>query len=527
MFDEPLSMPHLLQRAALKWGEREAVVDTARSTRLSWRELLDAVRNFASALIESDVRPGDRVAIWAPNTHYWMVAALGTQYIGAVMVPINTRYTVVEAADLVERTDARILVVIGSFLGTSRAEQYVSHTAVRSGHGRVEIVEIPWDEAPSETSSSTTWEEFVCRSTSESIREADRLAAAVSPDDIADILFTSGTTGRSKGVLATHRQTISVARIWGSVAEMCEDDRYLILSPFFHTFGYKAGFLVCAYYGATVLPMPVFDETKTMAVVSAERVTVLPGAPTIFQVVLDSPDRHNFDLTSLRVAVTGATTVPVALVERMQSELSFRTVITAYGLTETSGYVSSTRADDSPTTVATTCGRPIEGMEVRLSDAGELLVRGHLVMKGYLDDPGATNAAIDADGWLHTGDVATIDERGYIAITDRIKDMYITGGFNVYPAEIEQVIARIPGVKECAVVGAPDSRLGEVGKAYVGLERDGDVEAADVIDRCSEVLAKFKVPRSVEFLEVLPKNPSGKIDKIALRIQASDSVALR
>jgi HIP---CoA ligase len=294
------------------------------------------------------------------------------------------------------------------------------------------------------------------------------------------------------------------------------------VNPFFHSFGYKAGILVCLLTGATIVPQLVYDPEQAMRLIGAERITVLPGAPTIYQTILDHPARQSFDLSSLRLAVTGAAVVPVALVERMQSELSFDVVLTAYGLTE-AVVVTMCRPGDPPRTVATTSGRATAEFEIRLSDGvsqdntGEILLRGPNVMLGYLDDPAATKEAIDADGWLHTGDVGRLDGDGNLTITDRLKDMYICGGFNVYPAEVEQVLARLPAVAESAVIGVPDGRLGEVGKAFVVTRPGQELTAAEVIAYCRERLANFKVPRQVEFRPALPRNPSGKALKRLLR----------
>ncbi len=249
---------------------------------------------------------------------------------------------------------------------------------------------------------------------------------------------------------------------------------------------------------------------------------MLPGPPTIYQTLLDHPKRGDYDLTSLRFAVTGAAVIPVVLIERMQTELDIDIVLTAYGLTEASGFGTMCRADDDAATVATTCGRPIAGFELRIDKpadggTGEVLLRGPNVMLGYLDDPDATAAAIDADGWLHTGDVGTVDDAGNLRITDRLKDMYICGGFNVYPAEVEQVLARLDGVADSAVIGVPDERLGEVGKAFIVRRPGANLDEQAVIAYTREHLANFKAPRSVEFIDALPRNPGGKVVKPLLR----------
>ncbi len=316
--------------------------------------------------------------------------------------------------------------------------------------------------------------------------------------------------------MSAHRQALDVARAWADCAELSSSDRYLIVNPFFHSFGYKAGILACLLTGAAIIPQLVFDAGASMRLIETERVTVFPGAPTIYSSILDHPDRARHDLSSLRLAVTGAAVVPVALVERMRAELSFDAVLTAYGLTEAVVVTMCRRGDDDKT-IATTSGRVTAGFDVRIAGSGEILLRGPNVMLGYLDDPAATAEAIDAGGWLRTGDIGHLDERGYLTITDRLKDMYICGGFNVYPAEVEQELARHPAIAESVVIGVPDDRLGEVGKAFVVLRPGAKAAPAELIGFCRERLANFKVPRHVEFRADLPRNPAGKPLKRLLR----------
>ena len=331
-------------------------------------------------------------------------------------------------------------------------------------------------------------------------------------------MFTSGTTGRSKGVLCAHRQSLAGSASWAACGKITRDDRYLCINPFFHNFGYKAGILACLQTGATLIPQLTFDAEQALRAVAEHRITVLPGPPTIYQTLLDHPARNRYDLSSLRFAVTGAATVPVVLIERMQTELDIDIVLTAYGLTESNGMGTMCRADDDAVTVATTCGRPIAEFELRIDDAtGEVLLRGPNVMLGYLDDPDATAATVDTDGWLHTGDIGKLDAAGNLQITDRLKDMYICGGFNVYPAEIEQVLARLDGVLDCAVIGVPDERLGEVGRAFLVTRPDSGLDEKTVIAYTREYLANFKAPRSVRFVDTLPRNAGGKVVKPLLR----------
>ena len=508
--------PAALHHAARSWPDRIAIVDgqwhpsSHPRLELTWAQFHGVVRAFAAALVASGIEPGDRVAIWSPNSFHWPIAALGVHYAGATLVPLNTRYTAGEAVEIIERSGARGLVVSGEFLGADHATELLRDH--RDSMPDL-VVRVPLTRGAPAPEGAVDWHDFLERETPESLTEADRRADAVSPEDISDILFTSGTTGKSKGVLATHRQTLNGSHGWGANAGLHPGDRYLMVNPYFHTFGYKAGILPSVLFGVTMLPLAVYSPTEACKLVSDERATVFPGAPTIFQTILDDPRRSEYDLSSLRIVITGASIVPVVLVERLQKDLGVDTVITAYGLTEASGFVSTCTPDDDDETVANTCGRAFPGMEIKLSDVGEVLTRGENVMVGYLDDPQATAETIDADGWLHTGDIGTLDEHGNLKITDRLKDMYICGGFNVYPAEIEQTLARLDGVTESAVVGVPDDRLGEVGRAYLTVQDGADLDEATVIAYAKQHLANFKVPRSVVFVDAFPRNASGKILK--------------
>jgi acyl-CoA synthetase (AMP-forming)/AMP-acid ligase II len=356
-------------------------------------------------------------------------------------------------------------------------------------------------------------------------------AHSVGPEHVSDILFTSGTTGRPKGVVTTHGQNIRAFSAWCDAVGLNERDRYLIVSPFFHAFGYKAGWLACLIAGATILPHAVFDAARVLERLRNESITVLPGPPTLYQSLLALPQSEAAKLPHLRLAVTGAAVVPLQLVQRMRAELGFQTVITGYGLTETCGIATMCRSDDDLHTIATTSGRAIEGVEVRVVDAagqplpagqqGEVVVRGYNVMQAYFEDEAATREAIDRDGFLHTGDIGVLDARGNLRITDRLKDMYIAGGFNCYPAEIERLIAGHPQVGQVAVIGVPDARMGEVGMAFV-VPRAGELDCEALAEFCREHMANYKVPRRFAVVTELPLNAAGKVVKARLRERVSN-----
>jgi acyl-CoA synthetase (AMP-forming)/AMP-acid ligase II len=517
--------PKLLAHAAATRGEAPAIQDG--DVVVTWAELERVARRAAAAYVAAGVAPGDRVAIWAPNVWEWIPAALGIHLAGGVLVPLNTRYKGVEAAYIVGRSGARVLVTMGEFLGTDYAGMLRGAVDVDTGLPELRAI------VTLRTEGLGSWDAFLASGDGVDPAEIDARADAVQADDLSDILFTSGTTGNPKGVMETHGATLRAYQAWSDVVGLRAGDRYLIVNPFFHAFGYKAGWLAAMLTGATIHPQAVFDVDAVLERVGREGITMLPGPPTLFHTILDHPRRRDHDLSSLRLAVTGAAAIPVELILRMRDELTFETIITGYGLTESCGIATMCRFDDDPETIATTSGRAIPdvevlvvdeaGVEVPRGEPGEVVVRGYNVMRGYLDDPSETAATIDDDGWLHTGDIGVMDERGYIRITDRTKDMFIVGGFNAYPAEIENLLLRNPAIAQVAVIGVPDERMGEVGKAFVVLRPDAATTADEIVAWSREVMANFKVPRSVEIVDELPLNASGKVLKTELRDRARTS----
>jgi len=554
--NSPQTVCALLEEASKRYGDRLAVIDG--TLRMSYAELAAQARTMARALMATGVQPGDRVAVWLPNTARWLIAALGAHSAGASLVPMNTRYTGYEALDVLQRTGARVLFLPDRFLGadymTTLREAAAAQTGTAqqldaSASGPVEglpqlalAVRVPLTSgdqsqgssaAPEAAKGVASWERLLERARETTEQSALDRAAQVQADDVADIIFTSGTTGVPKGAVSAHRQTVAVASAWAERAKVTDRDVYMIIAPFFHTFGYKAGWVVALLCGATIVPQLTFDIDRVVDQIERERVTILPGPPTIFSELLAHPARDKHDLSSLRLAVTGAAMVPVPLVERMQGELTFETILTAYGLTEAVVVTMCLPGDDAQT-ISATSGCAAAGFEILIAgadgqekepgDDGEILLRGPNVMVGYLDDPQATRAAIDPDGWLHTGDIGHLDKRGYLTITDRLKDMFTVGGFNVYPAEVENVIMGLKSVADCAVVGRPDERLGEVGLAYVVTGPGQSLSEQDVIAHCRQRLANFKVPREVVFVSKLPRNAGGKVLKRDLREQARQAL---
>ena len=482
------TIPEMVLSAADRFGDAEAVVDGP--LRLTFVELVHRIRCAAGAFSELGVGKGDRVAIWAPNSAEWMIAAFGLLTAGGVLVPVNTRFKTDEAADIIARSGAMAVLVQKGFLGQDYS------LPVSKPAGLPPVIDLKSD--------------FLSSGAEFTRNPADWLDGA----DTSDIIFTSGTTGRPKGAMMNHRQTLRMYEEWATLADLREGDRYLMINPYFHTFGLKAGLITSFLRGATMLPVSVFDIDVVVDLIEREQITMLPGPPTLYHSLLNIRDKSR--LASLRAGVTGAADIPVELVRRIHDELPFRTLMTGYGLTE-AGNVTLSRPGDSFEDVATTAGLPCEDVEVRIADDGEVLVRGYGVMQRYLDDPVATAEAIDPDGWLHTGDLGTLDSVGRLRIVGRKKDMFIVGGFNAYPAEIEGFLMEHPGVAQAAVIGVPDERMGQIGKAFVVPKGSTALDAEDLITWSRERMAGFKVPRYVEFLDELPLNATGKVMKDRLR----------
>ncbi|WOK37416.1 FadD3 family acyl-CoA ligase [Sphingomonas sp. C3-2] len=515
MSESKFTIPHKILEAARRHGDVEAIRGED-GRRVYYRDLEALVRRAAAGFCAAGLQPGDRVAIWAPNSIEWIIATLGAQAAGGAIVPLNTRLKGREAGYILNTSGAKLLVTVSNFLGMDYP-QMLANEDLPNLTGTVLL---------DGESGGTRWNAFLEAGDAVDQAEVDRRMDGIDENQICDILFTSGTTGNPKGAVTIHGQNVRLYIGYGRTLGMGPDDRYLIINPFFHSFGYKAGWLAAMLAGATVLPHGMFDPNGVLERIEKEKVTILPGPPTIYQSLL-AADYTARDISSLRLSMTGAASVPVTLIHEMWEKLGIDLVVTAYGLTETCGTVTMCRADDDAETIANTAGRAVDGVEVKLVDgegntvptgeAGELLVRGDNVMQGYFNDAAATEAAIDADGWLRTGDIAVQDARGNVKITDRAKDIFIVGGFNAYPAEIEGLLAANPVVMQSAVIGVPDERLGEVPKAYVVLRPGASATPAEIIAWCRENMANYKVPRQVEIREALPLNASGKVQKFMLR----------
>ena len=506
-----LTIPALIKLQADKLGSKPALISDDET--LSFLELDNLSTNIATHLIDLNVLPGDRVAIWAPNMNEWVLAAVAIHKVGGVLVPINTRMKGKEAAYILNNSESKILFSVRTFLGTDYFQLLENEDLPYLKY------QISLDETEA-TDSKIAFPTLIDKTLDVQLPE-------VIETDMADIIFTSGTTGKPKGVISSHLQNIKVFDYWSTYIGLNENDRYLIVNPFFHTFGYKAGWLAAVMRGVTAYPCPIFDADKIIQIINKEKISMLPGPPTLYQSILTSELVKTMDISSLRLGVTGAASIPIQLIKDMKETLGFETVITAYGLTESTGVVTMCTPDDDYETIATTSGCAIADVEVKCvnhdnqevpaGEPGEILVRGYNITQGYFKNPEATQETIDIDGWLHTGDIGILDINGYIKITDRSKDMFIVGGFNAYPAEIENILCDHPAISQAAVIGIEDERMGEVAKAFVVLKPNQDLDADSLLQWSKDNMANYKVPREVEFVSELPTNAAGKIMKYLLK----------
>jgi len=502
------------------FGPATALIDGER--RWTFAEFGETVRGAIAGAIALGVEKGNRVGLWGPNTSEWIAAALGVLGAGGILVPLNTRWSGEEIGYALRKADASALFVSQGFLGLDQIGSLRSAVPALRATDTVITLE-------GEVAGGRTFDEFLSLGAATSREQVEAAVAGISPEDPSDIMFTSGTTGRPKGVVLRHGASLRVYNSLADLETLRPGDVFLIIPPFFHCFGYKAGWMACLLRGVTMIPQKVFSVEEALDRIQNDRVSVILGPPTIFTDIMHSPMLAHIDYSSLRVSCPSAASVPVELVKRLSSDLGFDVVLNAYGLTEAHGAVSMCHPGDDPELVANFAGPPIEGCEVKIvgdngsklapNEQGEVLVRGYNLMTEYYGDPEATDEAIDDEGWLHTGDIGFLNEIGYLKITDRKKDMIITGGFNVYPAEVERVLLLDETVGEVAVVAAADERMGEIGIAFVVPRPGNAIDADALLVHARKLLAAYKLPREIRIVESLPRNASMKVLKHLLRAQ--------
>ena len=542
-----------------RFAEREALVHAATGDRFNYREFHAEVERVARGLLSIGIEKGQHVGIWATNYTEWVLAQFATAKIGAVLVTVNPAYRTHELAYVLEQSEANALVLIGRFRVpslTGRTSDYVGMVnevvpelaaappgelnSTRFPHLRHVIFIPPHDDASTPTPPGMwRWDDLLTLAEQTNPDDLHHRQAQCGPDDVINIQYTSGTTGNPKGAMLTHHNLVANARYVGDAMEMNERDRLCIPVPFYHCFGCVMGSLNCVVHGSTmIIPAQHFDPLQTLRAISTERCTAVHGVPTMFIAQLGHPDFPQFDLASLRTGIMAGSPCPIEVMREVIDRMGADRITIAYGQTEASPVVTQTLADDSIERRVSTVGKVLPGVEVRLVDPetglvvgpgqqGELQTRSTMVMKGYFNMPEATADAIDADGWLHTGDLATVDEDGYYKITGRLKDMIIRGGENIYPREIEEFLYTHPQIDDVQVVGVPDERFGEEVMAWVRLKPNADATEESIRDFCRGRIAHYKIPRYVKFTDEFPMTVTGKIQKFRMREMAVEELGLQ
>ncbi len=550
--DTRLPIGDILDQQTERYADREALVHTATGHRFTYREFHAEVERVARGLMSIGIQKGQHVGIWATNYTEWVLTQFATAKIGAVLVNVNPAYRTHELAYLLEQSQLTALVLIGRF----RTSDYVAMVRelipelLETTPGQLNsgtfpylrhLIFIPPHDDPDAATPHGMWRWADVASRAEQVNPADLHArqSQCGPDDPINIQYTSGTTGNPKGATLTHHNIVSNALHVGDCMEMDEQDRLCIPVPFYHCFGCVMGTLNCIVHGSTmVIPAEHFDPLQTLTAISDERCTAVHGVPTMFIAQLSHPDFAQFDLKSLRTGIMAGSPCPIEVMREVIDRMGAERITIAYGLTEASPVITQTLADDSIERRVSTVGKVLPNVEVRLVDPetdlevgpgqqGELQTRSSMVMLGYYNMPDATADAIDADGWLHTGDLATVDEDGYYKITGRLKDMIIRGGENVYPREIEEFLYTHPQIDDVQVIGVPDQRFGEEVMAWVRLKPDADATEDSIRDFCRGKIAHYKVPRYVKLTDEFPMTVTGKVQKFLMREQSVEELGLQ
>jgi fatty-acyl-CoA synthase len=516
-----------LARTIERFGDQEALVSCAQGTRYTYAELGEAVDELARGLMATGLEPGERVGIWSPNCAEWTLVQYATAKLGVILVNINPAYRTSE---------------LGYALGQSGCRMLISAPEFKTSDYRAMVAEVR-DELPDMQSviflGGEDWSALLARASEVSDSELRERAGSLRPEDPINLQYTSGTTGFPKGATLNHRNILNNGFFIGEALRYDERDRVCIPVPFYHCFGMVIGNLACTTHGSVmVIPAPAFEPEATLAAVAEESCTSLYGVPTMFIAELEHPRFGEYDLSSLRTGVMAGSPCPVEVMRRVIDRMHMREVAICYGMTETSPVSTQTAHDDPLEKRVASVGRvqphleiklvdPVAGRTVERGESGELCTRGYSVMTGYWNDPDRTSEAIDADGWMHTGDLATMDDEGYVNIVGRSKDMVIRGGENVYPREVEEFLYSHPDVADVQVVGVPDSRFGEELVAWVIPRAGASVDPEQVREFCRGKIAHYKIPRYVRTVDEFPMTVTGKVQKFKLRDRAIEELELR
>ncbi|WP_203340488.1 AMP-binding protein [Planococcus beijingensis] len=522
------------EQAALN-PKTEAYVYPEHGIRKTYKEFDEETDRLAKAFIGIGIEKGEHVAIWSDNKREWLLSQFATGKMGGVLVTVNTSYQSSELEYLLEQSDATTLILGEEFKGTSYIEivNTVCPELATAEKGKIASKKLPHFKRVIVMSNTSypgiyTWNEF--EAFAEKVSDADYQERfhSMDPDDVINIQYTSGTTGFPKGVMLTHLNVVNNGKLIGDTMNLTETDRLCIPVPFFHCFGCVLGTMAAVTHSTTMVIAEQFEPKRVLQMVQDEKCTGLHGVPTMFIAELNHPDFASFDTSTLRTGIMAGSPCPIEVMKKVIHDMGASEITIAYGQTESSPVITQTRADDDIEKRVSTVGKPHTGVEVKIIDPvtgqqvatgvpGELCTRGYHVMKGYYKNEEATKAAIDPEGWLHTGDIAVEDKDGYIAITGRIKDMVIRGGENIYPREIEEFLYQHPSVQDVQVVGVPDPKYGEELMAWVILKEGEKLDAEELKAYCTGKISRHKIPRYIEFTKEYPMTASGKIQKFKLR----------
>ena len=537
-----------LSETAARFGARDALISRHQGLRLSYQQLLAQSQQLASALLRAGIAKGDRVGIWSHNNVEWVLLQLATAHVGIILVNINPAYRTSELAYALNKVQCKALFVMERFktsdyLGMVRA---LAPELETQGSAALQIAALPdlrlvvWIDVAGQGQEQPGMQRFsrFIASGEAADPQVAQIGATLTPYDPINIQFTSGTTGFPKGATLTHRNIVNNGYFIGEAMRLTEEDRLCIPVPLYHCFGMVLGNMACMTHGAAmVYPNDGFDALTVLETVQAERCTGLHGVPTMFIAELDQPRFAEFDLSSLRTGIMAGSPCPIEVMKRVVSQMHLSEITIAYGMTETSPVSCQSSTDTPLDKRISTVGKVHPHLEVKIvspetgetvapGQSGELCTRGYSVMHGYWGDEAKTREAIDGDGWMHTGDLATMDAEGYVNIVGRIKDMVIRGGENIYPREIEEFLYTHPQVQDVQVVGVPDSRFGEELCAWVIVKAGQSLDAEALRSYCKGRVAHYKVPRYIEFVEAFPMTVTGKIQKFKIREAMIESLKL-
>lgn len=539
-----LTIGKLLEKTAANAPDHEAVVYPDRRLRYTYRQFDQLCRKVAKGLMALGIEKGGHVAIWASNTPEWLTAQFASAKTGAVLVTVNTNYQLSELEYVLKQSDATTLILMESYRGTSYIDilYKLIPELKESEPGKLASERLPFLKniilmGDKRHPGMYLWDDILKLSGSVSEKALDHRMERLKEHDVINMQYTSGTTGFPKGVMLTHSNLANNAANIAECMNLSRKDRMCIPVPFFHCFGCVLGTLACVTAGATMVPVQEFNPKEVLSAVETEKCTALHGVPTMFIAELNDQDFASYDLSSLRTGIMAGSNCPIEVMKKVINNMGMSEITIAYGQTEASPVITQTRVNDSLKRRVETVGRALPNVEVKITEPGtnqevargvqgELCTRGYHVMKGYYKNSEDTAAVIDEDGFLHTGDLAVMDEEGYCRITGRLKDMIIRGGENIYPREIEEFLYKHPNILDVQIVGVPDETFGEEVSAWIKLKSGASMTADELKEYCKGKIARYKIPRYIAFVEEFPMTASGKVQKFKLREQALEHFQL-